>query len=69
MTDDTTVEIDAEALEDVLEELESAMEAGKTTLSHDTVRPSAALCATNAREAYRTLVTAHPDYELQTSDS
>lgn len=58
------VELDREAVDDALEQLESAMKAGKMALSHDEVRPSTDQCARRARDGYNTLVEAHPDYDL-----
>ena len=66
MTDDNTgnIELDGDAVEDVLEHLESAMQDAEIALSHDEVRPSTHRCAHAACDAYRTLVEAHPDYQL-----
>jgi len=68
-TDAETVELPVETVDAVFDALESAMHAGKRSLAHDDVRPSTAQCAHGARDAYRELVTAHPDYELQTGGS
>lgn len=57
--------IESEALGEVIELLEDSMEHGETYLSHDEVRPSGHIMATNARSAYKTLIEAHPDYELE----
>jgi len=56
--------IDSEALEEVIELLEDSMKHGETYLSHDEVRFSAHIMATNAKSSYETLIEAHPDYEL-----
>ena len=61
-----TVELPIEAVDSIFDALESAMKAGERSLAHDKVRPSTAQCAEDARDAYRELVTAHPDYELST---
>jgi len=56
--------INSEALEEVIELLEDSMKHGETYMTHDEVRPSGHIMATNAKSAYETLVKAHPDYEL-----
>lgn len=61
-----TVELPIEAVDSIFDALESAMKAGERSLAHDKVRPSTQMCAEGARDAYRELVTAHPDYELST---
>jgi len=63
------VELPADAVDDTLELLESAMQNGKRALSHDEVRPSTHACAHKARDAYRELVQAHPGYELEGGDA
>lgn len=62
------VELDEEAVDDALEALEDAMEAGQTAASHDEIRPSTIMMAEASQEAYRLLVNAHPDYELEEPD-
>lgn len=62
------VEFDADAVDQALEELEDAMKAGEYSLNHGEVRPSTVNMAHRARDAYRTLVEAHPDYELTGED-
>lgn len=56
--------IDSEAIEEVLELLEDSMKHGETYMSHDEVRFTGHIMANNAQSAYKTLVKAHPDYEL-----
>jgi|GEM_PF-755865 Arc/MetJ-type ribon-helix-helix transcriptional regulator len=63
-TDAEAVELPIEAVDSIFDALESAMHAGKRSLAHDEVRPSTVQCAHGARDAYRELVAAHPDYEL-----
>jgi uncharacterized protein (UPF0371 family) len=60
--------ISSESLEEVFELLEDSMNHAETHLSHEEVRPSGYIMATNAKKAYRTLVEAHPDYELNKND-
>ena len=64
----TFVELDAEALDEALEDLEKAMKAGESTLNHEKVRPSAVAMAHSARDAYKKLIDAHPDYQLTEGD-
>lgn len=61
---DHRVELDADAVDEALERLEAAMAAGERSLSHKEARPSTVTMAHSARDAYRTLVESHPDYEL-----
>lgn len=71
MTDSNTesiVEMDDEAVDDALEELEAAMKAAKMTLNHGEARPSTVTLAHKTRDAYNILVTAHPGYELVEDD-
>lgn len=60
-----TVALTRDAVEDALEQLEEAMDAAETTLTHDEVRPSAHLSAHRLADAYAALVEAHPEYELE----
>lgn len=60
--------IDSEALEEVIELLEDSMKHGETHLSHDKVRFTGHIMATNAKAAYKTLIEAHPDYELEKNE-
>lgn len=60
--------IDYEELEKVIELLEDSMKHGETYLSHEEVRFTGHIMANNAREAYETLVEAHPDYELENNE-
>jgi len=60
--------IDSEAIEEVIELLEDSMKHGETHLSHEEVRPSGHIMATNAKSAYDTLIEAHPDYELKKNE-
>ena len=62
------VVVNRHALLEAIELLEDVMGAGKRALSHDEVRPSSHMMATKGREAYQTLVEAHPDYELSEED-
>lgn len=62
------VAIDSEAVDEALESLEDAMSAGEMAMQHAEIRPSTTRLAQEAREAYRTLVQAHPDYRLQEDD-
>lgn len=64
MSDDSQVTLDAEVVDDTLEDLERAMKFGELSLSHDEVRPSTATLARATRDAYETLVEAHPGYDL-----
>lgn len=64
LTGNRKVLIDRESIEEVIEILEDSQKNGETYLSHDSVRPSGHLMAVNAREAYRLLIEAHPDYIL-----
>lgn len=66
---DETVELDATAVDVALEQLESAMHHAETSMAHDEVRPSTAMLAKDARNAYRDLVVAHPDYTLTEDDN
>lgn len=61
----TVVALPDEDVDEALEDLEDAMAAGERTLGHDEVRPSATMLAHRTRDAYRTLVEAHPRYQLQ----
>jgi hypothetical protein len=63
-----TVELDADGVEEVMSLLEDLMDNSETALAHDEIRPTTALMANDGRAAYRTLVAAHPDYELQRND-
>lgn len=63
-TSDGNVSMDSELVEDALAQLEDAQKHGKRALSHEEVRPSTALTAERAKDAYKLLVNAHPDYEL-----
>lgn len=63
-----TVELPTSEVDTALEELEQAMQDGEAAMSHDTVRPSTHRLANQTRDAYRTLVEAHPDYELTEGD-
>lgn len=56
--------LDADAVDDVFDHLEDAMEASKVMLSHDEVRPSSMKAAESAQDAYTSFVEAHPDYDL-----
>ena len=60
-----TVPLDRQAVDDALEELEDAMKWGEMSLSHEKVRMSTDRMAHSARDAYRALVRAHPDYDLK----
>jgi len=55
--------INSEALEEVIELLEDSMKHGETYMSHEEVRPSGHMMATNAQKAYQTLIEAHSDYK------
>jgi hypothetical protein len=65
---ENTVELDASEVDDALEDLEIVMENAETHLSHEEVRPSAHIMAVKARDAYDSLVEAHPFYELETPE-
>lgn len=59
-----SVSLDANAVDDVLDDLEDAMEAAEVAHSHDDIRPSVVRMGQEIKTAYRTLVEEHPDYEL-----
>lgn len=63
------VTLDSDAVDDALGELESLMRAGEQAMNHEEVRPSSAIMATSGKNAYRTLVEAHPDYDLNKGGS
>jgi uncharacterized protein (UPF0371 family) len=60
--------IESKAIEEVIELLEDSMKHGETHLSHDEVRLSGHIMATNVKTAYKTLIEAHPDYELEENE-
>lgn len=64
-----TVELPKEAVEQVIDELEHGMQAGKRAHSHDDIRPSTMQMADYHKTAYQTLIDAHPEYELQEGDN
>jgi len=63
-----TVELDASDVDEALEDLEIVMQNAETHLSHEEVRPSGHIMAVKARDAYDTLVEAHPFYELENTE-
>lgn len=58
------VELDDDAVDDALEELESGMESAERAHSHDEIRPSTIMMGKSLKDAYRALVGAHPGYDL-----
>jgi len=63
MSEKTTVKLDEDRVDEVLETLEDGQQHAKRTASHDKVRPSAMLMGKKIKEAYRELVEAHPNYD------
>lgn len=59
-----TVELPKDVVDDVIKELETGMRNGKKAHSHDELRPSTIMMAKAHKDAYRTLIKAHPDYKL-----
>lgn len=62
MTDDT-VELPNDAVEQVIQELETGMRQAETHLNHEEIRPSGHMMAMAFKDAYRELIQAHPEYE------
>lgn len=69
MSDESPVKINRGEVDEALELLEDAMNAGQRSLSHKEVRPSTHMLAHKTRDAYRVLIRAHPDYELSEKDN
>lgn len=59
------IEIDAESVDRSLESLEAAMSKLEVYMENDEVRPSVIMTAKCVQTAYKELVEAHPEYELQ----